>query len=112
MTALCCAITAGATMLAGPLAARDLSGVVVETRAPTTVTVQVAGLTRVQVRQRIGEAAAYVCHNAVANRDLDSWDLTWCQFRSADRAMGRYRAALHRSATLVSSGPTILIAAR
>jgi hypothetical protein len=97
-----------ATLVAGPLQATEISGVDVRAHAPTSVVVQTAGLTIGQVRQRVRGAAAYVCANAVINREVAGDDQGWCAFHAADKAMGRYRAALHRGAYQQAAAPVAL----
>ena len=104
----------GAALLAGPaLASHDLTEVDVpgHHRAPTQVTISLAGKSVDAVRVEVRDAARTVCRNAVSNGDLDLGDLWWCRAKSASKAMVRYEA-LRADARQTAGAATIVLSSR
>jgi hypothetical protein len=73
------------------------------TKAPTTITVSIAGKDKAAVRKDVKVAAGTVCRNAVTNREVAFYDLTWCSQRASNKAMVQY-AAIVRHTTFADSG--------
>lgn len=74
-----------------PAHAESVSPVEVTGRAPTTMTVKVAGLSDWQVHKVVRGAANRVCRNAVANYELDYFEADWCASRTLDRTLADFR---------------------
>lgn len=105
---------AAASLLAGlapPALAQTVSEVGVTTRAPTSVSINLAGKTRPEVRQEVVQAAALVCHNAIQNDELAFSDQRWCKQTTRQRAMRRYTAIMSRYSTLAAGEPVITLSA-
>jgi hypothetical protein len=86
-----------AASLALPAAAQPEVAPLSVSKAPTTITISLAGKDRAAVRKDVKTAARTVCHNAIYNYELAFDDLTWCSDKSAAKAMKRYAAIVaHR----------------
>lgn len=105
---------AAATLVAGlapPAIAQTVAEVGVTTRAPTSVSISLAGKSRPAVRQEVVQAAALVCRNAVNNDELAFSDQRWCKQTTRQRAMRRYAAIMARYTDLAAGPPVITLSA-
>jgi hypothetical protein len=80
------------------------------TKAPTTLTISIAGKDKAAVRDEVKVAARTVCRNAVTNYELAFTDVNWCRDKTQHKAMRRY-AALVMQRGFAGSG-AITLAAR
>lgn len=104
------ASAAAALAMAGvPAFAQNISEVAVTGRAPTSVTISLAGKPAPVVRREVRVASDTVCRNAISNRDLAFYDLQWCQQKTAAKALRRYAAIVSaRSQTAALPGAIVL----
>lgn len=107
---------AAVTALALPAVstAQTVSSVSVEGRAPTEVRIALAGKPTVAVRQEVRAAAATVCRNAAANRELAFYDVDWCRGATQARALSRYATIVKQNRGQFAAGApkTLTLAAR
>lgn len=91
--------------------AQTVSEVGVTTRAPTSVSIALAGKSKPEVRKEVVQAAATVCHNAIRNDELAFSDQRWCKQTTRQKAMRRYTAIMSRYANLAAGEPVIILSA-
>jgi hypothetical protein len=107
------AIGAAALAVAGaPAFAQNVSEVGVSGRAPTSITISLAGKTAAVVRQEVRTASDTVCSNAVSNRELEFYDKLWCQQKTASKAMRRYAAIVSARSQSAALPTTIVLSSR
>lgn len=78
-------------------------------KAPTTLRVSVAGKDIATVRRDVRMAANTVCRNAVANYEVDFFDLGYCSETARWKAMNHY-VAMVRQYGVANSGEIVLAA--
>ena len=105
----------GAAVLAmavTPASAQNVAEVAVNARAPTTMTISLAGKTTKVVRKEVRTVSATVCRNAVSNHELMFYDQLWCQDATTVKALRRY-AAIVAARRQTAAGPaTIVLSSR
>lgn len=107
------AALAAAALTALPLPgfAQTVSEVSITSRAPTQVTISLAGKSAADVSSEVKVAARIVCRNAVSNHELDRPDLNWCRRKSAAKAMDRY-ALIAAGRTNLAAAPSLVLSLR
>ncbi|MFN3513417.1 MAG: hypothetical protein ACK41C_10250 [Phenylobacterium sp.] len=106
-TALAAFAASAALAVPGAFAhAQSVDELAVSGRAPTELSIPLAGKSADLVRDEVRAAARTVCRNAVANRELEVEFRGWCSRKSAARAMDRYALILARAS--FAEGPTSL----
>lgn len=93
-------------------AAQTVTPLKVEGRAPTEVRIALVGKAPAVVKHEVRVAAETVCHNAVANRELASYDADWCSRATEARALSRYAKIVRHNATVLAAGSEIVLAVR
>lgn len=107
------AIGAAALAMAGfPAFAQNVAEVAVTGRAPTTLTISLAGKPDPVVRREVRVASGAVCRNAISNRDLAFHDLRWCQQKTAAKALRRYAAIVSARSETAALPATIVLSLR
>lgn len=96
----------------GAAHAQSVSEVDVNARAPTQISINLAGKSVETVRIEVRRAARTVCENAVDNRELEMGDLLWCKQKSAAKAYRRYDDILARASQTASLPGTIVLSSR
>ena len=91
--------------------AAETTGIQVEGRMPTTITLHVAGMDRSAVRSAIHVASNDVCRAAVRIHQVDDYDAEWCAAAAYDDGMAQYRRLNLPGPNQMAADDRIVIAA-